>query len=296
MWDAEGLGVQIVDGNYALNLARQTQAEKVLPTSIKGKEALRLRGAVSPLHHKAAKAENALGDLEGYCKHPAPEPGFEKYHASLFSCASLKHEVFDLSQLGRRGKGFRALSAYKGSLAEAESLRTNSQSEQATFTLSPSKKERKEKTTLAKSGACIKGRPPDTQTKRKRWHRSLRQQVGLQHGTYDTTVRQALSSELSPSFMNSPLSDDDNDQGTQLSNPSFRSVRMVCLPSISSPAFKPFQMPSNLNAYQPTGFFVRAHGRLSYGLGFVEMRLHAVCLHAWISAGPCPMNLRLFVL
>eukprot|EP00983_Pelagomonas_calceolata_P039398 1137170-Pelagomonas_calceolata.AAC.2 len=37
---------------------------------------------------------------------------------------------------------------------------------------------------------------PTKQTKRKSKHRSLLQQVGPHHGTYDTTVRQALSSKL----------------------------------------------------------------------------------------------------
>eukprot|EP00983_Pelagomonas_calceolata_P080446 1155150-Pelagomonas_calceolata.AAC.1 len=37
---------------------------------------------------------------------------------------------------------------------------------------------------------------PAHQAKRKNKHRSLLQQVGPLHGTYDTTVRQALSSKL----------------------------------------------------------------------------------------------------
>eukprot|EP00983_Pelagomonas_calceolata_P103796 1158954-Pelagomonas_calceolata.AAC.7 len=41
---------------------------------------------------------------------------------------------------------------------------------------------------------------PTTQTKRKSKHRSLLQQVGPHHGTYDTTVRQALSNKWGSSL------------------------------------------------------------------------------------------------
>eukprot|EP00967_Tisochrysis_lutea_P026851 scaffold31032_cov19-Tisochrysis_lutea.AAC.1 len=52
------------------------------------------------------------------------------------------------------------------------------------------KRKGKEKTTLA---ACIKERSPErqgptTQTKRKRWHRSLHQQVGLHHGKKERSM------------------------------------------------------------------------------------------------------------
>eukprot|EP00983_Pelagomonas_calceolata_P121780 1160832-Pelagomonas_calceolata.AAC.2 len=57
---------------------------------------------------------------------------------------------------------------------------------------------KKERLRLPSLAACIKerlpvlkGRAPHTQTKRKSKHRSLLQQVGPRHGTYDTIVRQA---------------------------------------------------------------------------------------------------------
>eukprot|EP00983_Pelagomonas_calceolata_P126916 1161350-Pelagomonas_calceolata.AAC.1 len=63
------------------------------------------------------------------------------------------------------------------------------------------KRKRKERLRLPSLAACIKERSPErqgptTQTKRKRWHGSLHQQVCLHHGTYGLTVRQALSSKL----------------------------------------------------------------------------------------------------
>eukprot|EP00983_Pelagomonas_calceolata_P107335 1159332-Pelagomonas_calceolata.AAC.9 len=45
----------------------------------KGETSALLRGAVSSLHHKAAKTESAIWGMEGYWKHPAPEPGCEEY-------------------------------------------------------------------------------------------------------------------------------------------------------------------------------------------------------------------------
>eukprot|EP00983_Pelagomonas_calceolata_P012465 399568-Pelagomonas_calceolata.AAC.3 len=90
---APPLPPQEVVGGWLKDLNQEFQAEKTLPSLIKEKETHWLRRAVSPLHHKATKRRSSLphyndnnGDLEGYWK----------------------------------GKGYIAVPAYKGSLAEAK--------------------------------------------------------------------------------------------------------------------------------------------------------------------------------
>eukprot|EP00983_Pelagomonas_calceolata_P091911 1157605-Pelagomonas_calceolata.AAC.5 len=64
---------------------KSTEAEEALPTPIKEVKTRWLKRAVSPFHHKAT--ERPSGDLEGYWKHPAPDPGYEKHF--WFSIARL---------------------------------------------------------------------------------------------------------------------------------------------------------------------------------------------------------------
>eukprot|EP00983_Pelagomonas_calceolata_P000438 15141-Pelagomonas_calceolata.AAC.1 len=52
--------------------------EETLPTSVKEKETHWLRRAASP--PQSYKEEKAHEDLEGYWKHPPPEPGCEEHY------------------------------------------------------------------------------------------------------------------------------------------------------------------------------------------------------------------------